>query len=353
MYENLPDFVKQADFCITLKGAKYAYDPFKGYKISALDPFYPFAAMVEALTTNPGANLGIKVGSAQVSAIDIDNCFADGELNEHALDIIKTLDAYTEFSPSGNGVRILFKTNTRFDIEKYYVKNSALGIEYYDAVHCSTVGARMVRLSGNVIHPGNSDLVDTAAVLNKYMKRPVVQNFRALEEATFHEGRALVLSYLANVLPEFYEYNTRIIDYKSESEWDLSMVNMLSAYTDSRAEIDFALRRSRYFLTKDTRHLRKWDKPSYVDGTYSRIGADNQGGILRTWLDAFDSISFEREFKNPEALTAVLETIGIIKVADRSNTYDNLSLNEILGALVYCAEKNITARVWRDMKRKK
>lgn len=352
MYESLPEFVKKADFCITLKGLKYAYDPFKRYKISALDPFYPFDVMVKALEEHAGGTLGLKVGSANVSAIDIDNCFINGSLAAHAADIIEALDVYTEFSPSGNGIRLLFKTTTPFDIEKYYVKNSALGIEYYDARHCSTVGARMVRISGNMIHPGAREEVSTLDILERYMKRPVMNKFQVLGEAELNENRAKVLAYLVNILPEFYEYNARLIDHKSESEWDLSMVNMISAYTSSRAEVDYALKNSKYFLTKDERHRRKWDKEAYIEGTYSRIGQEAQNSALRDWLDAFDDQE-PLETPSSEALTSVLQEIGIIKVLNRSNAHKNLAIGDILSALIYCADKNINARVWREMKANK
>ena len=47
-----------------------------------------------------------------------------------AKDIIARMDSYTEYSPSGNGVRILFKAALpAYDRERYYINNRRLGLE--------------------------------------------------------------------------------------------------------------------------------------------------------------------------------------------------------------------------------
>lgn len=207
----------------------------------------------------------------------------------------------------------------------------------------------MVRISGDMINPANHVEVDASKVLNKYMVRPVINKHQVLDDACLNEDRAKVIAYLINVLPEFYDYNNRLVDYKSESEWDLVFINMINAYTDSRAEIDYAFKTSRYYQGKDHKHVAKWKKDSYIEGTYSRVGNNEQGGILREWLDAFDE-NPPSETVKPEALTIVLEEIGIIKVLNKSRTHKNVDISEIIAALMYCADKNINARVWREMK---
>ena len=45
---------------------------------------------------------GIGIGIFDsVAAIDIDHCMKDGKLSAMAADIVETMDAYTEISPSG------------------------------------------------------------------------------------------------------------------------------------------------------------------------------------------------------------------------------------------------------------
>lgn len=57
-------------------------------------------------------------------AIDIDNCVENGVLSDMAEDIIARMDTYTEYSPSGAGVRILFKASLpAYDKDRYYINN--------------------------------------------------------------------------------------------------------------------------------------------------------------------------------------------------------------------------------------
>ncbi|MGZ3621847.1 MAG: phage NrS-1 polymerase family protein [Ktedonobacteraceae bacterium] len=49
------------------------------------------------------------VFNEDLTGIDLDHCVKDGVIDEWALEIIKKLDSYTEFSPSGNGVHIYVK----------------------------------------------------------------------------------------------------------------------------------------------------------------------------------------------------------------------------------------------------
>ena len=56
-------------------------------------------------------------------AIDIDHCLNDSGITDEAKAIIKTLDSYTEISPSGTGIRIFVKGTIPRNIKK--------GIEIY------------------------------------------------------------------------------------------------------------------------------------------------------------------------------------------------------------------------------
>ncbi len=98
--------------------------------------------------------MGIGVGIfGNLGAIDIDHCLDDnGALSDMAEDIAATMGAYTEFSPSGKGLRILFTVPAGFQYDKarYYINNPKLGLEVYIA------GAtqKYVTVTGNTFTPG-------------------------------------------------------------------------------------------------------------------------------------------------------------------------------------------------------
>ena len=66
------------------------------------DTFAPLSEALEAAELGQYEGLGTGVFNG-LAAIDIDDCVSDdGELSEMAADIVETMNAYTERSPSGS-----------------------------------------------------------------------------------------------------------------------------------------------------------------------------------------------------------------------------------------------------------
>lgn len=63
--------------------------------------------------------------------IDIDKCVTDGKTNTFATEIINTLDSYTEFSPSGNGIHIIIRGGLPQSVLGTGRKNTKHGLEIY------------------------------------------------------------------------------------------------------------------------------------------------------------------------------------------------------------------------------
>ena len=136
-------------------------DTFKSFDIA--EEAYVYAGYVDGI--------GIRISDGY-SAIDIDHCIEDGFLSDAATDICTTMQSYTEKSPSGTGIRIIFKANDfKYDKEKYYIKNPNNGIEIY------TDGTtnRFVTITGNTVYgyPVRENSEALKQILEKYMLRPV------------------------------------------------------------------------------------------------------------------------------------------------------------------------------------
>lgn len=133
------------------KRTKVPYNPRTGGRAQSTNPdtFAPLAVALAAL--EPGGYDGIGVGVfGTLGAIDIDHCISDaGEISEMALDIVRTMNSYTEYSPSGKGLRILFTVPDGFQYDKarYYINNQKIGLEVYIA-GCTN---KFVTLTGNVL----------------------------------------------------------------------------------------------------------------------------------------------------------------------------------------------------------
>jgi len=132
--------------------------------------FAPFADAERAYSRGGYSGLGIGIFD-DMAAIDIDHCIDDaGQLSDMAQDVASTMGCYTERSPSGKGLRILFRApGFRFDGARYYTNNQAAGLEVYIA-GCTK---KYVTITGDVVHqlPIEDRSAEIATVLEKYMRR--------------------------------------------------------------------------------------------------------------------------------------------------------------------------------------
>lgn len=203
-----------------------------------------------------GIGLGIFRG---YSAVDIDHCVDDnGELSEMAQDIVKYCDSYTEYSPSGKGIRIIFKTNTNLDKDVYYIKNSNLGLEIYISDNTN----KFVTLTGNKISGDNVKEIDIKPILDKYMKRPNPVSVSQEVVEMKYSGN-VDLERIVEKDSKFRElwYKTAPGSGSNESELDLSLCNKLAFYYKGDAtRINDAFMSSPYFRSKDAKHKEKWFK---------------------------------------------------------------------------------------------
>jgi putative DNA primase/helicase len=215
----------------------------------------------EDVMSKLGDYTGIGVGLFNgLSAIDIDDCIDDaGVISDRAKDVISMINSYTEISPSGHGVHILFWCHKPFDSSTYYLKNSPVGIEIYIGGETN----RFMTLTGN--RYGDCEMLrepDLGKFLDKYMRRaPLTQQVNPLSRALSKDAK---LSELWNAKAPG--------SGADESERDMALCCKLAFYcgADSSAT-DRAFRSSPYYLSKDKAHVEKWEKrDDYREQTLSK-----------------------------------------------------------------------------------
>ena len=140
-YDNLPKALRNSGkFCI------WKYEERQGQEKPAKVPhqtngkraqpnnektFTIYAAAVEVVNRYDGLGIGI---FNDFSAIDINHCInEDGTLSPLSKAIVEQFDGcYIEKSPSGKGLRILFKASGfKYNTAKYYINNTGIGVEVY------------------------------------------------------------------------------------------------------------------------------------------------------------------------------------------------------------------------------
>lgn len=209
-----------------------------------------------------GVGLGIFKG---FSAIDIDHCVnEDGIISELAKNIINFCQSYTEYSPSGTGIRIIFKTNDKIDKNIYYINNHNIGLEIYISDNTN----KFVTITGNKISGDVINFVNIKPLLDNYMKKNNAISSNN-EQEHFYNGDIDIHRILQSdsKLNELW-YNKAPGSHSNESELDAQLCCKLAYYCKGdKNKINDLFMSSPYYNSKDDAHKKKWDREDYRNST--------------------------------------------------------------------------------------
>ena len=182
--------------------------------------------------------------------VDIDKCIDPdtGELISKAVDIVRTLDSYTEVSPSGKGLHILVKGKLPGD----GIKRN--GVEVYDKNRFFTMTGHLYSDANRKIEKRENEL--------KQLYQEAMES-KAIRE----EDRILSKARKAENGDKFKRlWKGDFSDYPSQSEADLALCRMLNCLThDDIAMTDRLFRESGLYR-------QKWDEPHLASGqTYGEM----------------------------------------------------------------------------------
>ena len=231
--------------------------------------FADFEAAVSAYQTGNYDGFGIGIFNG-FSAIDIDHCVSDGQLSDMAKEIVDIMDSYTEISPSGTGIRIIFTvSNFEYDKKKFYIHNQKRGLEIY----VSGATNKFVTITGNVlkdapVKDGNSTL---PMVLKKYMQRPT-SGIAPPTPVVASDKDYLKIGLEKDKKLKAYWSGKRLLEDKSESENDMAFLSGLLYWTngDKDAAIQ-AFLSSPYVSQKDDAHKKKLERADYLPRVVNAI----------------------------------------------------------------------------------
>lgn len=256
--ESIPAYLRQQGrFCLW----KYEEHKDRWTKV----PYQPKATQYGAASTNPqhftdlqtalkarAGFDGIGVGIfGDLAAIDIDHCISEaGELSLLAQTVIETIDSYTEYSPSGKGIRIFFRApGVNYDKSAYYINQQDArdqrqswpekqGLEVYIA----GVTAKYVTITGNALR--SVDVAERSAqiqqILDRYMKkapaaRPAIAPAPSITSLSDHELIETAIRARNGAQFKRLYVDGDIGRYPSHSEADQALFNLLAFYTGGDA----------------------------------------------------------------------------------------------------------------------
>lgn len=275
-FDKIPQEVKEmALFCLWTYSKDKTKIPINPHTLkfgNSADPtkFDKYENVVGKTTDKYGLGIGV---FNNISAIDIDHVVDEnGEINKKAQDIIDKINSYTEFSPSGTGIRILLKCNDNFmyDKTKYYIKHNDLEI------YVSGMTNRFLTVTGNYIC-GNfrNAQRELEFILDKYMRRRHNASALAYTNNAEQDDENLniglqndeKLKELWNATPSGYGGN--------ESETDLALCNKLAYWCNKDYnKIYSAFMSSPYVQKKDEEHLKKLQRDDYIKDTINKAIID-------------------------------------------------------------------------------
>ena len=162
------------------KLAKIPVNPYDGNSAKANNPttWGTYSDARKAVQNYNLAGVGFEFGVhfQGIVGVDLDNVILeDGTLKPFAAEIVKKLDSYTEYSPSGKGLHILCEAKEGMENWSYHNvlhRNDALGLEMYDS-------KRFFTITGNV-YGSTKDIKERTAELKevyaKYLHKELNSN---------------------------------------------------------------------------------------------------------------------------------------------------------------------------------
>lgn len=198
--------------------------------------FAPLDVAKQAFDDTSFNGLGIGIFDG-ITAIDIDHCYnEDSKLKSTmAEDIMRIMHCYTEISPSGTGLRLIFFASLDYDTEKYYINNQKLGLEVYVAGQTN----KYVTVTGNALQMGDLEerTEELKRVLDKYMVReasttPQPMQRMPIEPSNLSDSELLEKARNAKNGSNFASlWDGDFSGYASQSEADQALCNHLAFWT--------------------------------------------------------------------------------------------------------------------------
>lgn len=209
--------------------------------------------------------LGIMLGNG-ICGIDIDNCINEsGELSELSKDVINVMDTYTEKSPSGNGIHILFYGEL-LEFENLYKKNPHNGIEIYSKDRFFTFTGNHVNESCVEERTNQANTIQLTHMVKNINKDVAKKVVNQSGDFSFISDKEIIniASKAKNGQTFNNLFNGDYSSYHSQSEADLALCKFFAFYThNDSAKIDSLFRKSGLYREK-------WERDDYRNNTISK-----------------------------------------------------------------------------------
>lgn len=338
---RLPDHIKRHPyFCLWKweyrdnRWTKVPYNPCTGGKAQSNNSstFSTLDATLDAYQRGGYDGVGIGLFDG-MSGVDIDHHLNDGKLDEFAQTIVDGMSAYTEVSPSGDGVHVLFSCpafSDEFDRKRYkalYMFNKRdIGLETY----VCGITNRFLTISGRTLSTGEGgDKSDQLRhVLDTHMKRKAAKSRQknkntssATSTAPSDEELLTKAMNAANGDKFTQLWNGDTTGYGSQSEADQALCNMISFWWGKdESAIDRMFRQSKLYRDKWEREdyrKRTIEKAlEYWESTRRAMGRPGaRANVYQTCIEWLRDIDDEKLYIHDRALSVLFARVFMEGIA--------------------------------------
>lgn len=269
-YANVPEQLKAFPRWVTYKiehkdgrKTKIPYNPNTGERAKAGQPqtWGRFEEAVSALNTGKYGGIGFEFHKDGFVGIDFDNCIENGVLNEWVSTWVARFNSYVEYSPSGTGIHIICEGKLP---DKAIKRPEA---EMYDCGRFFTVTGKEYGLTRPLREAQEAINALYEEITPKKQNKPVQTSTTAV---SLEDSKLLEIAEKAkngSTFTKLYQGDWQGL-YKSQSEADIALCNMLAFYTGKdHMQMDRLFRSSG--LMRD-----KWDRKQNGT-TYGAITIQN------------------------------------------------------------------------------
>ena len=247
-YDNIPQELKEIPQWVTWryedrnssKPTKIPYNPTNGKLAKVNDPetFAPFNTAVEGARQGWYDGIGmVLTNNDDYTIIDLDDTKGDAEKHARQVKIFESINSYTELSPSKKGLHIVCKGRVPSGRKR-------------DAVEIYS-NLRYITFTGDVYRDAPiSDQNDALNALHKSMEKSNASNakifWEGASEITHTDQEIVTKGYSAangGLFADLWEGKWHD-HYESQSEADLSLVNLIAFFTQNREQIERLFRLS-------------------------------------------------------------------------------------------------------------
>lgn len=251
------------------------------------DDFFSFEELFLNKSLEKYKSVGISVQFSEICGVDIDHCFEKindfGSGDNRAKEIYEIFKdfSYIEFSFSGKGMRVIFKSNSINNYKiNYYVKNSNNQIEFYQPTYNEedNISYRYLTLTGNVIidnyknkNISSTNQTKVIEFLEKFMKRSKPLKIHSNNEFYNDDRDLLTLMKKVRIMllkDGLFQDNwfDKAPGYGSnESERDYYLVHYIfDNITKDPEKIIEIFEQSEFYKSKDFAHKNKWNRNEHI-----------------------------------------------------------------------------------------